>query len=1179
MKYFKSTLIFLTIITIRIFPQDPDTSFIDALYDQLIRKDDIIQNRFPEYTTNGQWKFREKVNWLSGFLGGELWYAWDMTGKKDLRERALRHAENLMPYTGIDNTHDMGFIFLPTLVASYEHTGEKRFATAAMKAAGMLAKRYNNAGRFIRAWGKLGSTDRAGWMIIDTMMNIELLFWASEYSGDISYYDLAYRHAITEMKQGIRENGSSFHVVQFDPETGQVLKKSTHQGYSDSSTWARGQAWGIYGFANAYRRTGDRRFLATSCLMADYFLAHLPEDMVPYWDLDLKDPATLRDASAAAIAASGLFLLSEQLTDRLAIEHYRTAAINITRSLIKNYSYKSGKHAVEQGLLVHTIYHFHKKWGVDESFPAGDFYFVEAICKYRAYLNERQAGTGSNERNMINLDKNWYYLEAGIEKIEQLPLSPVKWIRVDLPHTWNQWDATDITPGYRRDAGWYQKDVFIPVFSKASGRIILYFECANISATVYVNQKTAGSHTGGYVGFDIDITDLLRFGQDNSILVRVDNSYDPYIIPSQKSDFFIYGGLTRDVWLKIVPSAHIERIAIKTPSVSAEEAVTTAEIALSGITNEAQYTIDAVISDPSGKKIAVSQVPVSQKNTSVTFDTVKNPVLWSPDHPNLNTVSVRLLQNDSVVDRLEERFGYRWFEFREHGPFFLNGKRLLLRGTHRHEDYAGYGAAMPDTLHRWDMKMIREMGANFVRLAHYPQDPEIYKACDELGILVWDELPWCRGGVGPAAWQDNTKNLLREMIRQNMNHPSIIIWSLGNEVYWLPDFPGGGNIDSLRSFLSSLNEIAHRMDPGRVTAIRKFYEGADIVDLFSPSIWAGWYSGVYTNYEKAIREAKDKYKHFFHAEYGGSSHIGRHVENPVDGKGIINPEGWEEAVNQVRVKNIAQNGDWSENYIVDLFDWHLHVSENLDWFTGNAQWAFKDFGTPLRPENAIPYVNQKGLTDRAGNPKDSYYVFKSYWTNDPVFCYIESHTWTDRTGPSVTPREVCVYSNADAVELQVNGSSLGRLNRDRKTFPAQGLHWPVMFKEGTNTLIATGFSGNAPAASDTLRVSYAYKKNGKPENIELQANRMASGNYLIEAIVRDADGNRCLDYQDRVYFSSDGPGHLLTNWGTPTRSQIIECANGRAAIEFHSIPDGRAVIEARNQDFKGSYLVLDGREQ
>ena len=305
---------------------------------------------------------------------------------------------------------------------------------------------------------------------------------------------------------------------------------------------------------------------------------------------------------------------------------------------------------------------------------------------------------------------------------------------------------------------------------------------------------------------------------------------------------------------------------------------------------------------------------------------------------------------------------------------------MLLRGTHRHEEHAGVGAAMTNKQHRADIELIKEMGTNFVRLAHYPQDPEIYKACDELGLLVWDELPWCRGGLGNDNWKENTKNMLTEIIAQNYNRPSVIIWSLGNEMYWLPDFEDGGNKEKINTFLTEINDLSHKLDPTRKTAIRKYYEGADIVDVFSPSIWSGWYSGSYKSYQKAIDQYKKEYKSFLHAEYGGSSHLGRHTENPITGEGKIQSDGWEEAIVQTDVANIAQIGDWSENYIVDLFDWHLRISENDDSFVGNIQWAFKDFGTPLRPENAIPYMNQKGLVDRNGNKKDAFYVFKSYWS-------------------------------------------------------------------------------------------------------------------------------------------------------------------------------------------------------
>lgn len=784
----------------------------------------------------------------------------------------------------------------------------------------------------------------------------------------------------------------------------------------------------------------------------------------------------------------------------------------------------------------------------------------------------------SVDRQVYLLNNDWYYLEQNIPTVNELNATNMIWQKIDLPHTWNAFDATDNEPGYRRDAGWYRKNIFIPKTDEP--RIYrLYFEGVNISSEIYVNGKKAGEHVGGYVGFTVDITPYIRLDDNNEIAIRVDNSMNPNIIPSQKSDFFIFGGIARDVWLQVLSTTFIDRVQISTPKVTEENAETVAEIHLLNMTDQTKkYIIEAVVTNVD--KEVVSKKSIQKKIGSGTtkiflnLPDVKNPKLWSPDQPQLHELTLTLKDGEKVVDQVSERFGFRWYEFTEHGPFYLNGERLLLRGTHRHEEYAGYGNAMPDSLHRRDMQMIKEMGANFVRLAHYPQDPEIYRSCDELGLLIWDELPWCRGGMGGKEWQANTKRLLKLQIEQNYNHPCIILWSVGNEMYWLPDFPNGGDPDSLRNFVAQLNDLTHELDPHRLTTMRKFYDGAELTDVFSPSIWAGWYSGVYKTYREALEISRNKYKRFFHAEYGGSSHVGRHTENPITGEGMIEENEWSEQPNMINIKKISSDGDWSESYIVDLFDWHLMVSEQLPWFTGNAQWAFKDFGTPLRPENPIPYMNQKGLVDRAGKPKDAYYVFKSYWTTDPKFCYIESPTWVERNGRQSEVRQVCVYSNCEQVRLVLNGNELETKNRNINDFPACGFHWDVNFQEGSNELMAIGYSDGNEATRHVIELNYSTEKFGKPEELVLSADRLANGNYLINARVVDENGQTCLDFNERVYFDHNGAGYLKVNLGIPTGSSVIECANGRAAIEYVPEKDGRAVIEARTQDFKGSYLYF-----
>ncbi|MBN2013183.1 glycoside hydrolase family 2 protein [candidate division KSB1 bacterium] len=784
-----------------------------------------------------------------------------------------------------------------------------------------------------------------------------------------------------------------------------------------------------------------------------------------------------------------------------------------------------------------------------------------------------------DERQILLLNNDWEYLEEDLPLSVVLKKSSLSWKRLNLPHTWNAFDATDNDPGYRRDTSWYRKNILIPDM-KEEKVIRLYFEGVNISCDVYVNGKRAGGHIGGYVGLSVDMTPYVKKGADNQVLVRVDNSILPEIIPSQKSDFVIYGGITRDVWLQILPPVFIETMQIITPTVTAERATVVVSAEIENTTSaKTSYSIETILKDPQ-QQIAVQLSEDYSIDPGINHVQVQIPVivdhqLWSPEKPSLYTLEI-IITGKQTTDRITERFGFRWFEFKDQGPFYLNGKRLLLRGTHRHEEWAGYGNAMPDSLHRKDMRMIKEMGANFVRLAHYPQDPEVYRACDELGLLMWDELPWCRGGMGNHAWKANVERLLEEQINQNFNHPSIIMWSVGNEIDWLPDFPDGDNPDSLKTFVSALNDVAHRLDPHRLTAIRKFYDGAGITDVFSPSIWAGWYSGVYTAYEDALLDARKQYPHFFHAEYGGSSHVGRHTENPITGEGFIKADEWAERQNMINIKKISSDGDWSENYIVDLFDRHLMVSEKLDWFAGNAQWAFKDFATPLRPENAIPYMNQKGLVDREGRPKDAFYVFKSYWTTDPKFCYIESHTWPERNGRAGESRQVCVYSNCELVELIINGVSQGKNSRDINNFPACGLRWDVMFDEGPNKLVAVGFSGGMKSAVDSLIVVYNHNQSGKPESIELTSELKPDKNYFIKARVIDDRGRTCLDFNERVYFDCNGSGHLKRYYGTPTGSDIIEFASGRAAIEY--IPDsipGQAIIEARTQDFKGSYLIIE----
>ena len=285
----------------------------------------------------------------------------------------------------------------------------------------------------------------------------------------------------------------------------------------------------------------------------------------------------------------------------------------------------------------------------------------------------------------------------------------------------------------------------------------------------------------------------------------------------------------------------------------------------------------------------------------------------------------------------------------------------------------------------------------------------------------------------------------------------------------------------------------------------------------------------------------------------------------------------EEMVNQAGVVSVAKGGDWSESYIVDLFDWHLMVSETQPNFAGNAQWAFKDFATPLRAENPIPYVNQKGLVDREGRPKEAYWVFKSRWSDDPV-CHIYGHSWAERHGAQGSRQPVRAYCNTESAQLVLNGVALVEKRRDPAAFPAAGLHWQVDFKPGPNRLEVIGRNDGATAATDQLEVHYSAEPFGKAADIRLSASDLENDRVLIEAVIVDSRGRRVHTADERIYLSHTNPGtggFLVKDHGTPDKSAVIEAANGRAVILFDRDGAGSgAIIEARTQQLKGSTIRL-----
>ena len=783
------------------------------------------------------------------------------------------------------------------------------------------------------------------------------------------------------------------------------------------------------------------------------------------------------------------------------------------------------------------------------------------------------------------LDSGWEYYRGALDGPWEVWRGDeiAVWKEVSLPHCFNDYDACDPDTPYYRGHGWYRSRLSIANPIK-DGRTLLYFEGAGQTSHVYVGGAMVGAHVGGYDEFVFDITDAVAAAPASKsgvpLAVLCDNSENLERPPSDLSDFSLYGGLYRHVHLAYVPAVSLEAVHIMPSFVLGANPDSAATVKVKArLYNPVKFSGSAALSveiaDAAGTPIAHLEKSLAawDAETEIASATIASPALWSPAHPNLYTCNVTLTTayGKSVV---KERFGIRHAEFVDHGPFKLNGERLLLRGTQRHMDHAGFAAAQPDALIRTEMELVKAMGANFIRLGHYQQSKLVLDLCDELGLLVWEEAPWCRSGVGDEKWQDQTRLMLANMIDQHFNHPSLIMWGLGNEDDWPGEYPALDEA-AICGFMREMNSLAHEMDPSRFTSLRRCDFARDIPDVYSPSIWAGWYSGVYTEYQSALEKQRAQIKRFVHIEWGADSHARRHAEMPESAAkapfGADLFENTPDSLEKGARAAVSRDGDWSETYACDLFDWYLKVQETLPWLAGSAQWAFKDFTTPLRAENPVPRVNQKGVIERDMTKKEGYFVFQSYWAEEPM-AHIYGHTWRVRWGAVGQARIVKVYSNCATAELFVNGASAGTRQRNSQDFPAAGLRWMVKFVPGKNHLRVVA-GRNGVTVSDEIEFEYQTAKWGKPGRFALAQIARDRDVVTIEATAFDAKGVLSLDARNVVRFSLAGSGSLIDNQGTSTGSRVVQLYNGRARISVRC-NDGACTAGVTSEGIAPAFVTV-----
>ena len=620
-------------------------------------------------------------------------------------------------------------------------------------------------------------------------------------------------------------------------------------------------------------------------------------------------------------------------------------------------------------------------------------------------------------RNVISLNENWTLTFPKGERPTEA---------VTLPHTWNAVDGMDGNGGYLRTTAIYSRAFSKPEQPLPGGRVYVEVPAAALNATVRVNGAIATTHEGGYSIFRADITDLCKDGE-NTLTIEVSNEDTPSMYPAS-ADFTFYGGLYRGVNLISVPSAHFDLDYYGGPGIKVTPRLTEdgcAEFAVeSFVTNpEEHLTVLYSIAAPEGREAASAVRPADSTAVSLYIPDAR---LWSMDAPNLYTVTALLQRNNETCDEICARVGVRSFSVTPDGGFSINGVPTPLRGVSRHQDRLYKGSALTAEDHYRDARIIKELGANTVRLAHYQHSQAFYDACDELGFAVWAEIPFISVFKPGEAAHAHCRRELMELIVQNYNHPSILFWGISNEILI------GGISQELVDAHKDLQTLCKALDPTRLTTIAHLSSTPTtgpmhrITDLESYNHYFGWYAGKIEDNGPWL----DKF----------------HAENPDICLGI-SEYGCESVLNWH--SSTPQCRDYTEEYQCLYHEYMAQALEDRPWIWASHVWNMFDFGCAARNEGGVAGRNNKGLVtiDRK-TYKDSFYVYQAYWSKAPMV-HIAGRRYAQRAGETT---EIKVYSNQDSVTLFLNGKAAGTQTAHRV------FRFRVALDGGFNTLLAVAGS-------------------------------------------------------------------------------------------------------------------------
>ena len=734
-------------------------------------------------------------------------------------------------------------------------------------------------------------------------------------------------------------------------------------------------------------------------------------------------------------------------------------------------------------------------------------------------------------RQIYNFNTKWGFSK---EAVEAPTTMPERWNWVNLPHTWNNIDGQDGGNDLYRGTAFYAKELEKMDLPKAD-RYFLEIQGANSSAILYVNGKKLANHDGGYSTWRVDITDVLE--DKNLFVFELDNSANDRVYP-QNADFTFYGGLYRNVNIIAVNESHFDleyygAPGIKvTPEVVGENAKVEVEVLVKNV-KENQKLI-YILKDVEGNIVAQQETPASQTVASLEIENVH---LWhGRKDPYLYTAEVYLKSEDEVLDNVSTRFGCRTFEIHPENGFILNGEEYPLRGVSRHQDRWGVGNALLREHHDEDMDLICEVGATTIRLAHYQHDQYFYDLCDERGMVVWAEIPYISSHMPNG--RENTISQMKELVAQNYNHPSIVVWGLSNEI----TIGGEDNPDLVENH-RILNDLVHEMDKTRLTTIACVSmcsmdnEYVQIPDVVSYNHYFGWYGGDTSQNGPWFDEFHAKHPNIpiGCSEYGCEA-LNWHTSNP-------------------------EQGDYTEEYQA-----YYHEELIKQFFTRKYMWATHvwnmfDFGADARNEGGENGQNHKGLVtfDRKYK-KDSFYAYKAWLSDDP-FVHICSKRYVDRVEETT---KVTVYSNQPEVELFANGVSLGK-----QTSPEHFFYFEVP-NTGETTLVAV--AGECRDESFIRKVEvfnedYRLKETGAILNwFDINEREgYLSLNSKIEDIMKSEEGAKL--FMEFMKSGGSGWGNNSTNETEEEVKKKMKMLGAFKVLRYISL------LSATNVDFTKEQLL------